>query len=132
MEKTETIIPNGTGVIFGYSSFAKKGIIVGYKEKPEAYYILTDDGKAEMTDPENIRIVPPQKPKNAPANYVGKAYKIWVIGAFLSLLGIFAGQWLGDLYKNPTVYYTVSGIWALIMVGTSAAIGFIYISKSKF
>lgn len=129
MEKEEkTIIPNGTTVIYGYSTFGKKGVIVSYKESPEAYYILTDDQKGELVPPENVRPCPPVILKS----FVGKAYKIWALGMFLSLTGIFIGQWLGEYYKNPLVYYSVSGIWALIMGGTSAAIGFIYISKSRF
>lgn len=125
----EQKIPNGTKVVYkvGYS-YSEIGEILGYHKEQGKYFILCPDGKSKLEDEKELQIVNIKEEKS---KHIKRAYQIWITGCILSLLGIFAGQFLGDFYKKPEVYYIVSGLWAAIMGGTSAALGFIIISKAK-
>lgn len=109
-------------------SFCKVGTIVGIEG--DNYVIQFEDGKTESMERDGfISYTEPIKPKKD--GTMSKAYKIWAIGMTLSLLGLLGGQWLGEIYKEPLVYYIVSGIWATLIGGSSAVIGLIILSKSE-
>lgn len=129
MEKP--IYPNGTEVVFQYgSTWAKRGVVVDYNEENKRYLIaqLEKSEDLKYLSYEEIRPIPTTIKRT---DHVRRAYQIWILGCILSLTGIFFGQYLGEFYKQPEVYYAVSGVWAFIMGGTSAALGFFIIAKAK-
>ena len=130
METKEQKIPNGTRVMYKVGcSYCETGEVIGFNQEQNKYFIILEYGKGKLESEDELKVINPRK--ETKENHVKRAYQIWITGCILSLLGIFAGQFLGDFYKKPEVYYVVSGLWATIMGGTSAALGFIIISKAK-
>ena len=114
----------GTRVVFKFGyEINQPGTIIHFDNESKKYTIDSDHFGIQCCEEQFVKFLIPKKTQKL-KNRVRRAYSIWIVGMILSLSGIFIGQFIGDYYQNEKVFDVVSGLWAFILGGTSAGLGF--------